>query len=67
MTCPAYRLLRQTWLARLEKPDNFSQLGDTEKLNIAIYNIKNVKPTAQFIVAAFNLSSRNLVQNIHDT
>ena len=61
LTCPAYHLLRQTWLARLRVPENFAELNDTEKLNIAINEIDNVKPTAQFIVDAFNLRSRILV------
>ena len=61
LRCPAYHLLRQSWLSRLDLPENFTQLGDTEKLKVAINNIKNVKPTAQFIVDAFNLRSRILV------
>ena len=60
LTCPAYHLLRQAWLARLEGPENFSQLGDIEKLNVAINDTKNVKATAQFIVDAFSLRSRIL-------
>ena len=58
LTCPAYDTLRHAWLARLEVPENFDQLNDTEKIDIAINNIENVKPTAQFIVDAFNLRSR---------
>ena len=61
LTCPAYHLLRQTWLARLKVPENFEELNDTEKLSIAVNEIENVKPTAQFIVEAFNLRSRILV------
>ena len=53
-------LLRQAWLARLEAPENFSQLGDIEKLNVAINDTKNVKVTAQFKVDAFSLRSRIL-------
>ena len=53
--------MRQTWLAKLKVPDNFEKLNDTEKLSIAINEIDNVKPTAQFIVDAFNLRSRILV------
>ena len=61
LTCPAYHLLRQTWLAKLKVPNNFEKLNDTEKLSIAINEIDNVKPTAQFIVDAFNLRSRILL------
>ena len=58
LTCPSYHSLRQAWLTRLELPENFGQLSDTDKLDIAINNINNVKPTSQFIVDAFNLRSR---------
>ena len=60
LTCPAYHLLRQAWLARLETTENFGQLGDIEKLNVAINDTKNVKATAQFIVDAYSLRSRIL-------
>ena len=37
-----------------------SELAETEQITIAINNLSNVKPTAQFIVEAFDLRSKLL-------
>ena len=60
LICPAYHLLRQAWLAKLEVPANFSQLGEIDKLKITTNDTKNVKLTAQFLIDAFSLRSRVL-------
>ena len=41
-------------------PDKFSELAETEQITIAINYLSNVKPTAQFIMEAFNLRSKLL-------
>ena len=37
-----------------------SELAETEQITIAINNLSNVKPTAQFIVEAFDLRNKLL-------
>ena len=53
LRCSAYRDIRQQWMDSLTLPDNFDTLADAEKMAVLI-NLANVKPTAQFIVDAFN-------------
>ena len=58
--CTAYSNLRQSWLSSLEKPDNFNDLDSREKLNIVLNMAINIKPTANFILSAFDIRSRIL-------
>ena len=60
LACPAYLDIRQAWLSKLDLPENFDQFTNDNKLRILINEINNVKPTAQFIVEAFNMRSRLL-------
>ena len=60
LKCGGYSDLRRQWLSRLTLPDNFSELAETEQITIAINNLSNVKPTAQFIMEAFDLRSKLL-------
>ena len=60
LACSGYSEIRQQWLSKLTLPDNFAELADISQLNILINNLNNVKPTAQFIVEAFDLRSKLL-------
>ena len=53
--CGGYRDLRQSLYDKLALPSNFYVGTDTEQISILINTPEFVKPTAQFIIDAFNL------------
>ena len=59
-SCTAYSNLRQSWLFSVEKPDNFDDLDNGEKLNIVLNMTPNIKQTANFILSAFDIRSKIL-------
>ena len=59
LACPAYTELRQAWLSKLVLPDNFVQISSPEKFKIFFNCAENLKPSAQFIVDAFNQGCKN--------
>ena len=50
-----------TWLSSLEKPENFDYLDNKQKLNIVLNISTNIKPTANFILSAFDIRSKLLL------
>ena len=56
--CSKYNNLRNSWLEDLVKPENFENLDQGSKLGIALNLSENVKPTAQFIISAYNMRSK---------
>ena len=60
-SCTAYSDLRNAWLASLEKPENFEYLDMKQKLNIVLNISSNIKPTANFILGAFDIRSKILL------
>ena len=59
-SCTAYDGLRESWLTNLEKPDNFNSLDIQQKLKIVMNRAANVKPTANYILNAFEIRSKIL-------
>ena len=57
-SCTSYSDLRHAWLLRLEIPDNFDLLSLEEKLKLVLNHPTNIKPTAKFIIDAFNARSK---------
>ena len=55
--CSKYTFLRDSWLSKLTKPSNFSDLDEGLKLDIVLNWAENVKFTAQYIIDAFNVRS----------
>ena len=49
--CQMYRHLREAWLNKLVKPDNFDNTTPQEKLKTVLNRPENVKHTAQFILS----------------
>ena len=60
LSCPAYQNLRQSWLSKLQLPENFYFLPPDEQIAIVVNDENNVKLTAQFITDAFNQRSKIL-------
>ena len=54
-SCVKYVALRQVWLAKLQKPDNFNDLEVAEKLKLTFNNPCNIKCTAQYLVDVMDL------------
>ena len=57
-SCVKYNNLREIWLNKLVKPDNFSTLGASEKLKTIFDQAPNVKITAQFIINSYDVRSK---------
>ena len=53
--CEKYDNLRQAWLAKISKPDNFIVLSFQQKFNLALNEPCNVKHTAQYLIAVMDL------------
>ena len=53
--CSKYSDLRTAWLNKLNLPDDFQTLGNYEKMSVVLNRSENVKPTAQYLVAAMDL------------
>ena len=60
LQCSGYNDLRQSWLEKLELPDNFSERAEADQISILVNTPEYVKPTAQFIIDAFELRSKLL-------
>ena len=58
LSCTGYDRLRHAWLDKLNLPQSFYSLEDTEKIHTLLNDVSYVKHTAQFIVDAFNLRSK---------
>merc|ERR1711954_282175 len=48
--CQMYRSLREAWLNKLVKPENFDNLTPQEKLKTVLNIAENVKHTAQYLL-----------------
>ena len=59
--CDQYVNLRASWFSTLNKPENFYMLDEATKLNIVLNQQENCKPSAQFIVDAYGLRSKLLI------
>ena len=60
LQCSGYNDLRQRWLDKLDLPGNFSERSDADQIKILVNTPEYVKPTAQFIIDAFELRSKLL-------
>ena len=49
--CQKYEHLRESWLSKLSKPDNFVHLPPKEKFGYVFSKTENVRHTAQYLVA----------------
>ena len=54
-TCDKYISLRQVWLSKIVKPDNFLTLPENEKLCITFNEPSNVRHTAQYLIDLMDL------------
>jgi hypothetical protein len=59
-SCSAYRNERDDWLRKMNLPPNFDQMTVEIKLRVVLNDPSNVKPTAQFIVKAYDIRSKIL-------
>ena len=50
-----YKNLREAWLSKLTKPENFSHLPPQDKLKLVLNKPENVRLTAQYIVSVMDL------------
>ena len=55
--CKMYNNLRENWLKKVSKPENFFDIPETEKLKIVLNDTNNVRPTAQYILALMDYRS----------
>ena len=55
--CQKYEHLRESWLSKLSKPDNFVHLPPKEKFEYILNKPENVRHTAQYLVALMDLRS----------
>ena len=53
--CQKYNNLREAWLSKLTKPDNFSHLPPQEKLKLVLNKPENVRHTAKYLVSVMDL------------
>ena len=53
--CQTYSNMRESWLNKLSKPDNFQTLPPEEKLKVVLNIPENVKQTAQYLVSIMDL------------
>ena len=56
--CTKYSNLREIWLAKLVKPEDFSTLGAPEKFTTIYDQAQNVKITAQFLINCYDVRSK---------
>lgn len=61
--CGKYDHLRQVWLAKLNKPPDFSTLLHHDKFKVVLNDPNNVKYTAQFLIDMLDL--RRLLNNLY--
>ena len=60
-SCDKYDILRANWFSKINKPENFFTLDEATKLNIVLNQQENCKPSAHFIVDAYGLRSKLLM------
>ena len=53
--CQKYNNLREAWLSKLTKPDNFLHLPSQDKLKLVLNDPENVRHTAQFVVSLMDI------------
>ena len=53
--CQMYNNLREAWLSKLTKPENFSRLPPQDKLKLVLNKPENVRLTAQYLVSVMDL------------
>ena len=58
--CSYYDNIRLNWLQNMVKPDNFGDLGEGEKLSIALNASENIMSTAKFITTAYSMRSKKI-------
>ena len=58
--CSYYDNIRLNWLQNIVKPDNFGDLGEGEKLSIALNASANIMSTAKFITTAYSMRSKKI-------
>ena len=61
--CEKYANLRQIWLNKLNKPENFSILSSEDKFKIVLNEASNVKYSAQFLIDMMDL--RRLLNDLY--
>ena len=59
--CDKYDILRANWFSKINKTENFFTLDEATKLNIVLNQQENCKPSAHFIVDAYGLRSKLLM------
>ena len=53
--CEKYSNLKQLWMNRLTKPDNFDAMSKPDQFKIVLNEPRNVKYTAQFLIDMLDL------------
>ena len=56
--CAAYVNEREVWYGKMSLPDNFGALDFQQKFKIVLNHPENIKPTANFILNAYNIRSK---------
>ena len=56
--CNRYVNIRQYWLDKLTLPVDYNLLNVYQKLDIVLNHPDNVKPTAQFLIHAYDVRSK---------
>ena len=59
--CNRYEDLRKSWLEKLTLTSDFNLLNVYQKLDIVLNHPENVKKTAQYLIAAYDLRSKTLI------
>ena len=59
-SCTAYKNERETWLSKLKLPNNFHERSIPDKFKIVLNEALNIKHTANFLITAFNLRSKEI-------
>ena len=59
--CQMYTNLREAWLSKIVKPDNFHHFPPQDKLKLVLNEPENVRHTAQYLVSLMDL--RRLLNN----
>ena len=53
--CQKYTNMREAWLSKIVKPDNFLHLPPQDKLKLVLNEPENVRHTAQYLVSLMDL------------
>ena len=62
--CAKYSKIRQIWMDKLQKNEDFLTLDSSEKFKIIFDQSENIKLTAQFLINIFDLRSKIISKNI---